>query len=1419
MAGEMERDARLILRAEDRASKTFDQVTASIKRVREEIAKQSKAVEEGRGDIGAYNKALDELKAAGDDLIKGQSLITQFQKQGDSIEKAEERLRSATAALDAYRKKAGENPTDSQSVQIEKKVAAVTAAQGKLEQAQQRLVQIEGRMARAGIATNNLEQQFDEMASAAVMAAQGIAAAKNAIDDYPNAVKRATAAAEEFAAAQTLGGRDTSFLNAGEFDRLQSLDSAKAKLAELARFEELEARSAKVAAAAETARRQAQRVAIDDVFQSSKRLEAQFAGLTAQQARMDDLKAFRQIGIDAAESAVKVERYAASVQSLGNDFQSFSAQVRGALGGTSSGLQDIGQALTQIDASAATLAKPKAKINELQESTGQLSIAIATLDRTARQIDGFRQMQTDVQRAEAVFGEAQAEVLRLAQAVGQADEPVEQLERELAQAQQTLSRAGREMQNTRNKAVEMGAGLRKAGIDADNLDAEMARLQIGATKAGTTFAGLSGKVRGRGGFLGLNAFEMQNLGYQVNDVFTQLGSGTPILQVLAQQGPQIIQLFQGLGSTLLRLSPVIAAVLLLLSPFISAMLQAAQATEALRTANTLLAGTGQEGGRAAAAGYAEASINLQNLGASAKDATAVLTTFRDSGLDPSALTAFTNAIDLASKGGADMTETAKLLSDALTGNAAQVEALNDKFNILTPSEEAQVVAMIESGNESEARRIIFEKFEATSQRMADSARGPWSKAWDDLTFAFRNFTRTIADSAPFRALNGYLNTIGQNIRGVISDMSYFFNYASKRGVFGAIGDAFSGKRDAEAKAFADRGGRPARGGTEFPGESPAETKAGNRAIRERTRDLEDARNSTRKLSRAETEAAARRKALRTAVGSPQERQRQAQLAGEIALVAFDDKAAKAAASAGKRADSAAERARKKREAEGKREARAAETLANQRRSIEEQLVRDLDTLEAKVDKTSIQSIEERRKAIEKGYTGLFQKIEEFKRKGGTTIEGVSAAEYEKQVRAQILVLQNLDQMKGYEEGINAAIKDRTDQIAAVNDALDRGDISGIDATKQVEEIVSRFAPQISKLASDAIAFATSLRTAVPDPKLEAFISKFERVSQQNSAGQDRTLAKNFAQAVITDEARKLEQLIQQRDALVASENALVELGVKTRTQAQGAIEAAYARTTPLVAEQSRVLNELLGAFVAKYPEMQIFYDTWQAKLQGIAATSQAVDARFTQLKGGVDGLISGNAVAGIDAMAQALARLALGQQGALDTIKDLGLAFANFIAQTLIGIAKLILQMIILSAVEKATGIPVGALLKFMNASGLHTGGVVGQERTFGRRVPEAAFYGAPRYHGGGVAGFAPDEVPAILKRNEEVLTESDPRHRFNLGGSEPAAAEGGGAGTRNILVMDPSELASAMAGPAGEKMVVSHIRRNAVTIKQLVGG
>jgi hypothetical protein len=69
-------------------------------------------------------------------------------------------------------------------------------------------------------------------------------------------------------------------------------------------------------------------------------------------------------------------------------------------------------------------------------------------------------------------------------------------------------------------------------------------------------------------------------------------------------------------------------------------------------------------------------------------------------------------------------------------------------------------------------------------------------------------------------------------------------------------------------------------------------------------------------------------------------------------------------------------------------------------------------------------------------------------------------------------------------------------------------------------------------------------------------------------------------------------------------------------------------------------------------------------------------------------------------------------------------------------------------------------------AMAFHTGGVVGRDGA-PRVVPAEVFLDAPRYHSGGMAGgmkFASDEVPAVLRRGEMVLTEQQQKAVANRG-------------------------------------------------------
>ena len=167
-----------------------------------------------------------------------------------------------------------------------------------------------------------------------------------------------------------------------------------------------------------------------------------------------------------------------------------------------------------------------------------------------------------------------------------------------------------------------------------------------------------------------------------------------------------------------------------------------------------------------------------------------------------------------------------------------------------------------------------------------------------------------------------------------------------------------------------------------------------------------------------------------------------------------------------------------------------------------------------------------------------------------------------------------------------------------------------------------------------------------------------------------------------------------------------------------------------------------------------------------------------------------------------------------NAMQALGQAFMKFAADFMLEIAKMILKAQLLSAI-KAIGSAFG-----FSIPTAHTGGVVGSAGAglgnMRRAVAPAVFAGAMAYHTGGIAGLRPDEVPAVLKQGEEVLTKNDPRHRAN------GATSGGAApmqSIRSIVVLDEESALNHLNSASGEQVVISHIKKNRATIKQMMGG
>jgi hypothetical protein len=200
-----------------------------------------------------------------------------------------------------------------------------------------------------------------------------------------------------------------------------------------------------------------------------------------------------------------------------------------------------------------------------------------------------------------------------------------------------------------------------------------------------------------------------------------------------------------------------------------------------------------------------------------------------------------------------------------------------------------------------------------------------------------------------------------------------------------------------------------------------------------------------------------------------------------------------------------------------------------------------------------------------------------------------------------------------------------------------------------------------------------------------------------------------------------------------------------------------------------------------------------------------LDTRFLMTGEQMNEFIANSATNAFTKFAEAIAN---GENAA----KSLGDAFRQMAADILLQIGQMIVKQAVFNLVSGMFG-GKGAGGGIMGLVGklFHSGGVVGSGSGPSRSISPAAFAAAPRYHQGGIAGLMPGEVPAILKRGEEVITEDDPRHIGNGGGAS------GGATVINAIDA-PSFVEEALKNSRGQKAILNFMRANPSAVRSALG-
>lgn len=182
-------------------------------------------------------------------------------------------------------------------------------------------------------------------------------------------------------------------------------------------------------------------------------------------------------------------------------------------------------------------------------------------------------------------------------------------------------------------------------------------------------------------------------------------------------------------------------------------------------------------------------------------------------------------------------------------------------------------------------------------------------------------------------------------------------------------------------------------------------------------------------------------------------------------------------------------------------------------------------------------------------------------------------------------------------------------------------------------------------------------------------------------------------------------------------------------------------------------------------------------------------------------LIADRAVNAFDRFAQAVAE---GE----NVVKSLWRGFLQFAADFLREIAQMILKQAILNALQGKGGPNggVGGMIAgWINGLFRHEGGPVTSGGS--RPVPVSWFANAIRYHGGGIAGLKPNEVPTILEEGEGVFTQDQMK------------ALGGPSSLKVVNILDAADmLARALATETGEKVLLNFVRNNPGAFKAAIG-
>lgn len=473
----------------------------------------------------------------------------------------------------------------------------------------------------------------------------------------------------------------------------------------------------------------------------------------------------------------------------------------------------------------------------------------------------------------------------------------------------------------------------------------------------------------------------------------------------------------------------------------------------------------------------------------------------------------------------------------------------------------------------------------------------------------------------------------------------------------------------------------------------------------------------------------------------------------------------------------------------------AEAAAKKRAAAIEEITKALEGLDARTDKAQSDSLQAQIDAVDTQYAALARRI--------SKLGGKEGAEFAKQFAEGMVSLKGQITEKFNKKLVDEqmAVQKKLEDVDA---AAGRRNKTELDA--RLKAVDDRYAETYRNIATLEKNLATNGRdtgvAAQMKTRLDAGVAEIKQLE-----------TKKYYQDELTRREQQVNDLIQTRSSALTTIKAQEEAGLLTTEQANQARRDTIAQLQPQIEALAASGQVFASSIDAAFDPIKI--QQFIAQLNLAVASSGRLNKNFELTAAQVNDKLATGASNALGSITDELVKAREGTQSWGEALENTAKNFLQFAADFLREIAVMIAKQLLLKAIEN-TGWGAG-ISGLVNGAVQHEGGVVGSVSNRTRSVSPALFANAPRYHSGGMPGLASNEYTAILKKNEEVLNENDPRNILN-GGLTPAAGGGGDAGTRIVLVDDQRKVQEYLESAEGSKSFVTYVRKNAPTIKMALG-